>query len=274
MITKFKLFERAESTSELIDEFDDNYIEEYFDENFGMSASEIVELWPNTISRLVDEEEFIKDFISDMGDGREISEFDDSDIKDYIIKNQTTRKEEKIIEIYKRKKENDEDGEEENSEESEEELEYDDDLLDDFDSDELIEVIENCNEEGELIEYMMNSWYGEYTVDDYINEFFGKEPSAKDLMKVFGRYLDDDEIEKDYLDNTDFSYKKESLEGEIPRTKELQDKLLEINPKNSIALAKLFIDNTGEENISDEYDFQKKYIESYLMKKIEDEEID
>jgi hypothetical protein len=277
MITKFKLFERAESTSELIDEFDDNYIEEYFDENFGMSAKEIVEYWPSTISRLVDEEEFIKDFISDMCEGREISEFDDMDIKDYIINNQTTRKEEKIIEIYKRKKEDEEDEEDEKlkqDEEDEEELEYDDDLLDDFDKDELIEVIEDCNEESELIEYLMNSCYGKYTVDDYISEFFGKNATGKDLMKTFGNYLDDDKIEKDYLDNTDFDYKKETVEENIHASRDLQEELLEINPENSIALAELFIDNSGEKNISNEYNFQKAYIESYLMKKIEDEEID
>jgi hypothetical protein len=31
MITKFKLFERSKSTSELVDESDEKYIEEYFD---------------------------------------------------------------------------------------------------------------------------------------------------------------------------------------------------------------------------------------------------
>ena len=90
---------------------------------------------------------------------------------------------------------------------------------------------------------------------------------GKELYDMLSWYLDDDKIIKEYNDNTEFDSKKEFVQDEIYNSIELQREILKNNKKTVLKLAELFIDNSSNSNIADEYEFQKLYIKQYLKEK-------
>jgi len=94
--------------------------------------------------------------------------------------------------------------------------------------------------------------------------------SGEELYNILSDYIDDDDIIKDYKDNEDFDYKKDTIGNNIIFDKDLQEKLLEISKKNIIALVELFVEegyNKEDNIITDEpYKMQKLYIKKYSKK--------
>ena len=63
MIKSFKIFERYHNPSkELVDQFDDEFIDEYFDKHCLMDAEQIIDLWPSSIWQFIDDNKYIEDF--------------------------------------------------------------------------------------------------------------------------------------------------------------------------------------------------------------------
>ena len=63
MIKSFKIFENYENKeiilNRLSEQFDSEFIDEYYEEHFKMDAEEIVSLWPNIIWQHIDDDEYI-----------------------------------------------------------------------------------------------------------------------------------------------------------------------------------------------------------------------
>jgi len=92
------------------------------------------------------------------------------------------------------------------------------------------------------------------------------------LYDIVRNYIDDDALMTDYKDNESDEYKEEYVKNEIYRERELQSKLLNKDSENVLLLAELFEeDSTNNYNISDEYDFQKLYIEQYIIRESDEE---
>jgi len=321
MIIKFKLFESS-TANELIDYIDDNYIEEYFDTNYSIDVNEIIELWPKSILNHIDDESFMKNFISDEINNRSLEDFSDWDLSDYIKKHLTDVKEAKIIELYKSNNGMDDDeitsdidGKisfirnkkleikkivvtskegvikkykvskdstilvQENDYITKdtiiaknEELDYNESMLKDLSDDDLREVIEEDNEADNFIEEITNNNYSGYDAEDIIKEFYGdiEKMSGKELNNVLDwlrNYIDEDEIVKEYMDEQEIEYKKEFTEERIHDDEILQKYILDNNgnkPEVIILLADLFESEPDDNNLSGEYDFQKKYIDAYV----------
>jgi hypothetical protein len=163
---------------------------------------------------------------------------------------------------------------------TEKDIEYDDDMLNDLDDDQLREVIEDSSEEDDCVSWTIDNWYGSQSGVDIFDEFSGlaikngkygqykygsfEELDGSELYKHVKDYIDVEELVDDWKESEDYEYKKETVRDEIYRETELQEKLIEIDPKNALALAELWEDEGDKDNIGDQYDFQKGYIEKYV----------
>jgi len=264
MIKKFKLFLERSSwdiSGELIGYIDDDYIEEYYDKNYDKDIFEILDLWPKIVFEHIDNDRFVEDFIDEEISSLTFEDFGDWDYKDYIKNNLTEVKENKIVEIY-RNNNFDEDDEEYNNE-----IEFDEDFIEDFDDDDLRKVIEADDEEEKFVETMVKDRYEGRNAENILSDFYGDLDSLKsiDLYNMVSQYIDDDDIIKDYKDNEEFEYKKETIQNQIDTEPDLQRLLLKKSKKTVLLLAELF-DDSNRYNISDEYKFQKLFIKQYVKK--------
>ena len=273
-LKKFKLLESWKDDDALFDQLDDDDIEEAFDRNYNTDSDEIISNFPDLIWDHIDDERYVRDFISDEIDSREMNEFSENEFKDYIKNHLTDAKEEKIIEYYK----------ENTSYDDAEEPEYEDSMLDELSEDELIDVIEDDGDSEDFIEERVKSWYVNSSAKDIFNDIYGYddfndmyqkssksysysnevEKDVKNIVKSLLPYVDTDELEKEYKDGEDFDYKKDQVKDYISHDKDLQRKLLELKSSNVMLLHKLF--KEGGNNIGDEYVFQKTYINRYVKK--------
>jgi hypothetical protein len=141
-------------------------------------------------------------------------------------------------------------------------LEYDDNMVDDLDEDELKDIIREDNEEDDFIESVVKGWHENESAQDLIENIYGNNMRGSDLYRIVRNYIDEDEIEKDYKDNEDFDYKKEYVSNRISDDSDLQRKIIEDSDDNILKLAEALNDN-GDIGIMDEYDNQKLYVEKY-----------
>ena len=280
-IKKYKIItERYSNTieDELIDYIDDNTIEEWYDKNYTMDADEIAtSLAPNYVWDNFDKERFKEDFMYDMKTDHNYDDYDDYEFKEFIKKELTYAKEDKIIELYN------ENNYDENDEDDEPVTEFDIDYLEDLDKDQLIEVIEVDSDQDDFIEFITHYIYDGYDVEDIFSEFYGvSEKSFQNqnrysyssyntpnyysfgeyLWKNYRQYIDEDGIVDDWKNNEDFEYKKEVVKDNIYSSPELQEKILK--KKTVLLLAELFEQNPKSENISGTYKFQQTYINKKL----------
>lgn len=101
MIKKFKIFEKYTSSSDLVDQFDDDFIDEWYDENYNIDAEEIASMSTiQTILDCFDDNEYKEDFIRDYVNSYDFSEIEKYDLKSFIEENLTGEKEVKILDIY------------------------------------------------------------------------------------------------------------------------------------------------------------------------------
>lgn len=257
MIKKFKLFESIYTTiDELSQQFDDDFIDEFFDEHCSMTAQEIIELWPNSIWKFINDDEYVDDFIRDEINNYSIEDYSEHDYRLYLIANITDDKEEKIIKLYNKKEKENKDY-------------YDSDMLDVLTEKQLRKIIKSENEEEELVEFAAKYRYEDKDAEEIYNEIYGRgDDMGKEIYQMFSYYVDDDEIIDDWKENTN---KREEIQELISYTPELQYKLLTIDKSNVFLLSELFIDRADDENISKKYKFQKIYIKEYVNDKIKDE---
>lgn len=159
-------------------------------------------------------------------------------------------------------------------------VDYDDAMLDELDDDQLWDIISDADD-YEFFKEMANGKYKNRSAQDILQEFgylelptnsgkkYNYNSVAEYIYDKFSQYVDDDELIKDWNDNYDIDYKKEQIRNDIYRKTELQENILDDD--TVLKLAELFSRKDGD-NIGDEYDFQKKYIEQYVMENEDDDD--
>ena len=290
-----KLFE----SSELMDQFDDDYIEEYWAKNLAYTdIDDIISIFPQYVWRFVDDNEALDSIKSDEINNLTVDDFWEDDFKKYI--NGKYIESDDREEIYQKYIDSEIDPDEiadlkVDIKEEEDEIEKKklkkklrklkkrikeikemdlDDLLDEMDEDTLKEVITNILDESDFIENAVEKRFDNYgSLEDYIEEIWGSTDSIefgtsyRNGSRTSGdwdwilNFVDHDKLIEAYTDEEDFDHKKGTIEGCISDTGALQRKLLEIDSKNALELFDEI--NTSSDSIGDEYDFQKAYIEAY-----------
>lgn len=257
MIKNFKIFESYwDTVKELSEQFDEDFIDKYFDEHCLRTADEIIELWPTSIWKFVDDDKYIEDYIDNEINNLNIEDFCDDDYKKYIIYNISDEKEKSVLKLYNKKRKK-----------VDKETDYDDDMLDSLTEDQLRKIIEDENEEEEFVKYIITDRYEGEGAEEVIEEIYGKSwilDNGRELYTMLYNYIDDEEIVEDWKNEVD---KTEEIQENVARSQELQRELIKIDPDNAVVLAELWKeeDITDEnEIIGDEYDFQKAYIQKFI----------
>jgi len=156
------------------------------------------------------------------------------------------------------------------------ELKYDSDMLDDLDSDQLQEIITDESEEGEFIEETITKRYEYLTfievmsektgVDSYVELIDNFTPNG--FYNNYSVYIDENKLVEYYKRNTDTVSKYGWVESQIGNSIEIQHYLMDNSGDSdnlTLLLFELFEEKrTHNDDISDEYDFQKRYIEEYI----------
>jgi len=155
-------------------------------------------------------------------------------------------------------------------------IEYDSDMIDDLDSDQLKDIITDENEEGEFLEETITKRYEDKTfieimeeeksVDSYEELIDNMTP--KKFYEYYSSFIDIDKLVKNYKKYEDSDSKYDWVESKIPDSIEIQHYLMD-NSKDSnnltLLLFEIFEDKGDHsDDISDEYEFQKRYIEEYI----------
>lgn len=282
MITNFKIFE-SNSQYELIDYVDENAINDFFDENYYIDPEEAIYNWPKLIWDTIDDKKFVKDYFNDFISSYTLSDIDDDQLREFIKNHLTYKKEEKIRKLYLYNNEG----------EDEEDL-YDEDdyenMLDEFDDDDLKSVALEDNDEYDIIKYTYEEPYEDYKAIDIISDFYGLDPyfynkkqnswnntydeDFKRIKKIVWDYLDNDKIVELYKVAEDDEYKKEYVKEFIFQSPNLQRNILKNNKEAILDLFELLVEEDGGQNIGDEYDFQKAFIEKYEKENPDEEDED
>lgn len=162
-------------------------------------------------------------------------------------------------------------------------VDYDDDLLDELDNDQLWEIIEE-HDEDDFKDKTIRKKYEGQSAEDILSEFgylelpdshsyYGRSQKsyhsiAEMVYDKWGEYIDDNGIIDEYNDGDDLDYKKEEVQNYIYNEPYLQRNIL--SEETVLRLAELFEEESGN-NIGDEYDFQKLYIEQYAKENEDDD---
>jgi len=254
-----KTYENRNIDSELVEQFDDNFIEEHFRDNYEIDINEIsnyINIW-----RYVDDDRFVDDYIDDYVNSAVLKDLCDYDyreyIKDKLIDNEEVQK---YLDKISKKKELDP------------EIYYED-VLKELSENQLRKIIEKQNEEEECIRYTYEERYSSMDAKEILEEIYGEKDLAENAYKYVSNYVNDDEIIKDWIEEEDFDFKKEFVSNSIENERDLQKKLLDINSENAIILFEIMDDNP-KYSIGDEYDFQKIFMEEVMKLKEENEEDD
>lgn len=262
MIKKFKIFESLYHINnildELVEQFDNEFVDEFWEDNFKESAREIINLWPNTIWRHIDDDSYISDLIDSEISSFSIEDFSDYDFRKYLEDNTTKKQEKTILKLYNKKqlkKGNDI------------ENYYDNYMLDELSEKQLRKLIEDADDEEKFVEFIIRDRYEGQDAQEVIEEIYGSSwilDNGDDLYNMLYQYIDEDNIVEEYENEVD---KLEEIKEYIDNSKELQEKLIEIKKSNVLLLAEVFKENNnGYYNIANEYDFQKLFIEMYAKK--------
>jgi len=290
-----KIFESVES--DLLDQLDSSFIENYWDKHLAYTDAEDVYFnFPNMVWNHLDDERAFDDLKSDEINNYSVEDFSDDDFKKYI-KGKYLEDDERI-QIYKKhiESEIDLDELEDLKVDFKDETDLDEkirlkksiknikkkikeineldleDLLDEMSEEDLKEIITDTLDEHEFVESVVNDRFDDYgSLEGYVESFWG-DISSIDWDWLLN-YLDDDALLQDYNNNVQYDHKYDALLSYISNTTEIQEKLLEVDSKNATELFDLFDDDT-ENNLGDDYDFQKAYIEAYAENYADGEESD
>jgi len=260
MITKFKLFERNsyEIYGDLVNYLDDDFIEKYYNEKLAYDdVEEIISLWPNLIWNNIDDEGFVNAWKEDEINNYTIEEFSVYDFKKYLENNWNDEIENEVLKIWKENYEDDDD----------KYSEYSGFMLSDLNEDELKDVIQDVDDEGEFVKKTVEDRYKDEDAQSLIRNMYGdvEQMGGKDLLHIVDYYIDDEGIKKDYIEGEDFSYKKDSVGNNITDDKDLQYKIIEADKDAILNLVELFVDDDSTDNImlDNPYKYQKMYMKKY-----------
>jgi hypothetical protein len=279
MITKFKIFESS-SQYELIDYVDENEINEFFDDNYYIDPEEAIYIWPKLIWDTIDDKKFVKDYFNDFISSYTLSDIDDDQLREFIKNHLTYKKEEKIRKLYLYNNEGEDIYDEDDYE----------NMLDEFDDDDLKSVALEDNDEYDIIKYTYQDPHEDYKAIDMISDFYGLDPyfynkkqnrwnntydeDFKRIKRIVWNYLDNDKIVELYKASEDDEYKKEYVKEFIFKSPNLQRNILKNNKEAILDLFELLVEEDGGPNIGDEYDFQKAFIEKYEKENPDEEDED
>ena len=298
-----KVFESTES--ELLDQLDDSYIEEYWDKHLAYTDVEDVYCnFPNMVWDYINDKIALADIKRGEIDNYGIDDFSNYDFKEYINGKDVDDEDEE--EIFKKHIESEIDLDELKDLKIELKGETDIDerkrlrkeikkikkkikeirelllseVLDEMSEDDLREIITDVFDEEEFVESIIEDRFREYySLENYIESVWGSIDSIEFNSSYSNKrgdwdwllnYLDDKALLKDFNDNEEYDHKFDSLQNNISDTKEIQEKLLEVDSKNAIELFDLFDEDTTN-NIGDDYEFQKAYVEAYAKNYADDE---
>ena len=136
MIKEFKIFEKKSIKKNLVDQFDSDYIEKWYDENYDIDLSEVINMSShNQIMDNFDEDKYKKDFLREYADSYDFNDFNEEDLLRYIKEKINEEKEIKILEIYNRNNYDEDD------EDSVKETDYEDYILDQLDKDDRLIIM-------------------------------------------------------------------------------------------------------------------------------------
>jgi len=266
-----KIFENFRN-NDLIDYVDFYLIEEIFDKNYHVDFDEALYIQPSLIWGNMKDDEFVNDFETVYLENQSLEDVNEDDVKEYILKNMTKSKESKIREIYL-----------DNNEGEDEEDLYDADdyenMLDEFDDDEIRAVAEEDENGYDVAHSILQGSFEGYTAKDIIAEFYGLDPEFynkrktysyndtydddfKQLKKIVINYIDREGVEKEFKSGESDDYKKQFAEDYIERSPKIQRNIIANNPEKVLELYDL-IEGSTDENIGDEYIFQKAFIEQH-----------
>lgn len=257
-ITKFKIFESFDSYNtkvNLINSLDQDIIDEFWEEYCSRDVEEIIELWPSCVFRHIDDERFVQDWIDNDINQLTIDDYDDKDdFVKYLENNMDDDKE--VIVLKKYNKKNPEDTYDQ----------YHNFMLEDLSRKQLRKIIEQSNEKEEFVTFTVKDRYDGYDAETLIDDLYGKD--YNDMYSVVWDYIDEDEIIKEYENDSD---KIDDLTNIISYNSDIQEKILEVDPDNALDIAQIIVeDDDYSDNICDQYDFQIAYIESYYKKNSDD----
>jgi hypothetical protein len=252
-------------------------------------------MWPDGAWQFVDDEDFIRDWTEDMKNNYGYDDFSEDDFRTYIDDNWSENVEDEVIDIYSEKngvkksikakedgiikvKEKEtypynfkvkiktKDGKVKKYKipEEHEVIFEDGEKIGKGAKISILKYDDTCFDEYDFVEEMIDKRYEDYSAQEIVEEIYGQSPGGRELYQMISYYLDEDEFKEHYKDNEDFYYKKEFVESYIDTDINLQKEILDKNKNAVIELAELFVENSSNSNIADEYDFQKLYIEKFV----------
>lgn len=265
MIKSFKIFEKNnwqdqnKILSKLTDQFDTEFIEDYHEEHIAYNDAEnIISIYPSYMWDNFDDERFIQGYISDEKNSLTINEFSEYDYKVYLGYETSDEEKVKIIKLYKKHNEIPKD----------QEVDYSYDMLDDLTEKELKNIILKCDEEDDFLQYTIEGRYENRDAKSILSDLYDIEKYASKMYDMFNPYINDEEIVRQYKNEIEYDTKYDEVKERIDSDRELQDKLLDMQPSNVLLLAKVINNQSYKdkkiENIVNEYDFQKLYITEYV----------
>lgn len=263
-----KYFENILSIQDkLSEQFDEDYIKNYFRDNYIINVNEIIEEYgTEPIWDYFDGESFLEDFIQNKIEQSSIYNFDHEDYENYIIDTLDENKEIEILKIYK----------DNNYIDEYKEIDFDFSMISELNTNQLRDVIKDVNEEDIFIETMIKNEYGNEDYKELINEVYGENSSTYarvnlNAINFLKKYIDSIDLIKNFKENTNFNTKYLFLSKSIVHDISLQELLLDMNKSNVFLLSELFEDRKINKKLRNDiscfYNFQKAYIEEYLKKK-------
>jgi hypothetical protein len=264
MITQFKQFESKFYIDEddLANLFSQEFIEEYCDENFTIEpeeASRSLNIW-----NYVDKNQVRDYFIRDLSSSTNINKLNRNDIEECLLSNylnditpylEKLRKKYNLGDIgYK-------------------------EILSKIDKKDFNELLEDLDENEEIIRNYYEEKYEDVHPEEILYDTVGKHAIEDNLYPYLQDFIDDNQIIEDYIKNIDFTNKYEFFRDSIIHDKNLQEKIIEMDPNTIEVLFDIIDTYDREDNFGNHYKFQKLYLDQYegedesiavAMKKIND----
>lgn len=254
MITNFKIFEsrsKDKIAENLVDQLDDSYIDQFFRDNYSIDVEEMakyMDIW-----QFVDDDKFVEDWIDDRVSNDSLNDIGNSEeYQDYIEKKLLDNENvQEYLEKMRVKK-----GLEEGTTYSE--------ILDELKENQLEKIIiKIADHEEECLRTYWENIYGRSSAYDIMRELYSESDLQENGYKYMQNYVIDSQIEDYFYDNENYNYKCEFVAEQIERNIDLQLKILDKDPKNSLDLFEIMGD-FYDECIGDEYEFQKAFMETVI----------
>jgi hypothetical protein len=257
-----KYFENSES-KDLIDQLDSDFVNNYFRETYDVDIQEIsnyVDIW-----YFVDDDKFVEDWIDDRVSNSDTlhDEINDEDfykrfINSHLLENEDVQR---YLEKKSKKLGLDEDESYEN-------------ILEELIISQLERIIEMTDNKEKCIKEYWEGIYHGSSAREILGEFYDQEDLEKNGYKYVENYIDENDLLEYFYDNEDYSYKKDYVLNNMENDMNLQNKLLNLDPRNSLQLFDLI--NQDIDSIGDEYDFQKAFMNTVIEDNTDedDDEVD